>query len=150
MHMELEACWNETKWLFKSHDCIVNNIQEEYCLPMPLPIPPGYAHNLWRRSKMSIKGILSPPLSMILNTYYPLPPQPPRPSPQCDAPPRRPSVQQSPPQQQCSVTRVVTAEKTTVERSAGKKCMEENPEGRMDPESGHLESSSAGTGFEVP
>ena len=95
---------------------------------------------------MAIKGILPLPLKMILNTYYTLPPQPPQPSPQCDAPPRRPSVQQSPPPQQCYDTRVVAAEKTTVERSAENVCMEENTEGRMDPESGQLELSSTGTG----
>ena len=100
---------------------------------------------------MAIQGILLPPLKMILNTYYPLPsqPQPPWPSPHYDAPPRRSSAQ-SPPQQQCSITRVVTAEKTTMERLAEKKCIEENTEGKMGPERGELELSSAGTGFEAP
>ena len=89
MHMELEACWNKTKWLLRCHECIVNNIAEEYCLPMPLPISTDYADKLGKRSKMAIKDILPPPLKMIRNTYYPLPsqPQPPRPSSQCDAPP---------------------------------------------------------------
>ena len=117
MRMELKACWNETRWLLRCHESIVNNIPEEYCPPMPLLIYPDYADNLGRRSKMATKVILPSPLKMILNTYYPLPSpsQPRRPSPQCDTPPRRPSAQ-SPPQQQCSVTRVVTAGKTTVER----------------------------------
>ena len=93
---------------------------------------------------MAIKSILSPPLKMTLNTYYPLPSQSqtPRPSPQCDAPPRRASAK-SPPQQQCSVTRVVTVEKTTVERSAENVCIEESTEGEIEPELGELESSSA-------
>ena len=91
MSMELEACWNENEWLFKCYECIVSNIPEEYCPPMPLPIPPDYAHNLGMRSKMAITDTLPPPLNMILNTYHLLPSQPPRPSPQCDAPPRRPS-----------------------------------------------------------
>ena len=82
MHMELEACLNETEWLFKCHDCIGSNIPEEHCPLMPLPIPPDYVHNLERKSKMATKGILPPPLKMILNTYYQLPPQPPQPSPQ--------------------------------------------------------------------
>ena len=101
---------------------------------------------------MAIKGILPPPLKMILNTYHPLPsqPQPPRPLPQCDAPPRRLSIQ-STPQQQCSATRMVTAEKTTVERSAEKIYIEESTEGKMEPELGELESlSSAGTDLKHP
>ena len=114
---------------------------------------------------MATRGILPPPLEMIFNTYYPLPPQPPRPSPQYDAPPRRPPVQQSPPQQQCSGTRVVAAKKMTVERSVKNVCMEEgraekttvkrsaenvfmegHNEGGMNLEPGELDPSSAGTG----
>ena len=41
MHMELEACWNETEKLFKCHDFIVDNIPEEHCPRCPylfLPI----------------------------------------------------------------------------------------------------------------
>ena len=140
MRMKLEACQNETEWLFKCHDCIVNNHTEERCCPpMPLPIPPDYVQTLERRSKMAIKGILPPPLKMILSMYYPLLPQPPRPSPQCDVPSRRPPVQQSPPQQQCFDTRVVAAEETTVERSAKNVCMGVNTEGGIDPEPGKLE-----------
>ena len=138
--------------LLRCHECIVNNISEEYCPPMLLPIPSDYADTLERISKMAIKGVLPLPLKMILNTYYPLPsqPQPPRPLPQCDAPPRRLSIQ-STPQQQCSATRMVTAEKTTVERSAEKKCIEESTEGKMEPELGELESSSsAGTDLKHP
>ena len=151
MRIELEGGWNETRWLLRRHEGRVNNVPEEYCPSVLLLIPPDYADNLGRRSKMAIKGILPPPLKIILNIYYPLrsPPQLPRPSPQCAAPPRRPSVQ-SPPQQQCSVTRVVKAEKTTVERSAERACMEESTEGKMNPELGGLESSSAGTGSEAP
>ena len=150
MHMELEACWNETEWLLRCHECIVNNIPEEYCSPTPLPIPPDYAHNLGRRSKMAIKSILPPSLKTVLNTYNSLPPQPSQPSPQRNATPQRRSVQQSPPPQQCSVTRVAAAEKTTVERSPEKACMEESTEGRMEPEPGELEPTSTGTGFEAP
>ena len=160
IHVELEACWNVTEWLFKCHNCIVNNIPKEHCPTIPLPIPPDYVHNLGRRSKMAIKGILPPPLKMILNTYYPLPSQPPRPSPQCDAPPRRPHVQQSPRQQQCSGTRAAAAEKTTLGRSAENVCTEGQNKGGIDPEpgeleppssdTGQLESPSAGTGFETP
>ena len=99
---------------------------------------------------MAIKGILPPPFKMIVNTFYPLLPQPPRPSTQCDVPLRRPPVQQSPPQQQCSGTRVVVTEEMTVERSAKNVCIEGHTEGRMNPKRGQLESSSAGTGFETP
>ena len=90
MILELEVCWNESMWLLRYHEWIINSIPEEYFPPMPLPIPPDYAENLARRSKIVIKSILSPPLKMVLNTYYPLPsqPQPPRPLPQCDGPPR--------------------------------------------------------------
>ena len=112
---------------------------------MPLPIPLDYVQTLGRRSKGAIKGILTPPFKMTLNTYYPLPPQPPRPSPQCDVPSRRPLVQQSPPPQQCFGTRVVAAEKTTVERSAKNTYMEGHNEGGMDLDPGGLEQSSAGT-----
>ena len=148
--MELNACWKETRWRLRCHEGIVNNIPKENYLPMPLPIPSDYADNLGRRSKMVIKDIFPPPLKMILNTYYSLPGQlqPPRPSPQSDAPPRRPSVPTRR-QQQCYVTRVVMADKTTVERSAEKVCMEESTESKMEPELGELELSSAGTGLEA-
>ena len=144
MRMELEACQNETEWLFKGHDCMVNNLPEERCPPMPLLIPPDYVQNLGRRSKMAIKGVLPPPFKVILNTYDPLSPQPPQPSPQCAVPLRRPPVQQSPSQQQCSGTRVVTVKEMTVERSAKNVCMEGHNEGGMDPEPGQLEQSLAG------
>ena len=67
--MELEACWTETEWLVKCHDCIVNNIAEEHCPPMPLPIPPDYVHNL-ERSEMAVKGILPPPLRYSTRTTH--------------------------------------------------------------------------------
>ena len=72
MYMELEACWNESRRLLRCHECIVNNIPEEYCPPMTLPIPLDYVDNLGRRSEMARKDILPPPLKMILNTYFPL------------------------------------------------------------------------------
>ena len=122
-------------------------------MPIYASTPSRYVDNLARRSKIARKGILPPPLKIILNTYYPLssqPQQPPQPSPQCDVPPRRPSAQ-SPPQQQCSVPRVVTPEETTVERSAKKVtpldvcvCMDERTEAKMEPERRQLESLSAG------
>ena len=151
-HMELGASQNETEWLFKYHDCIVNNIPEERWPPMPLPISPDYVQNLGRRAKMAIKGVLPTPLKMMLNTHYPLRSQPLRPSPQCDVPSQRPPAQQSPPPQQCSGTKVVAAEETTVERSAKavRVYMKGSNEGRMDPDRGQLESPSAGTGFETP
>ena len=44
------------------------------------------------------------------------------PSPQCDVPPRRPSAR-SPPQQQCYIPRVATAEETTVEEERAEQRM---------------------------
>ena len=62
-----------------------------------------------------------------------------------------------PPQQQCSVPRVVTAEKPTVERSAEKiipldvrVCIDKGTEGKMKPERGALESQQADTGPGAP
>ena len=58
MCMELEACWNETERLFKCHDCIVNNIPEEYCPPMPLPVPPDYANNLIEEGRVATIAVV--------------------------------------------------------------------------------------------
>ena len=81
--------------------------------------------------------------------------QSPQPSPQCDVPPQR-SSSRSPPQQ-CSISRVATVEKTTVEPSAEEVIpldvrvyMEERTEGKIQPERGALKSQRAGTGPGAP
>lgn len=35
MHINHEACWDESTWLLRYHDCTFNNIPEDYCPPMP-------------------------------------------------------------------------------------------------------------------
>ena len=56
---------------------------------MSLAVPPDYVENLNKRSEMTRKGILPPPLKMILKTPYPLPvhQQPPPTSPPLEIPP---------------------------------------------------------------
>ena len=46
MQMELEACRDEGKQIFRCNHCIINNYPEVYWPPMPLPISPGYAKRL--------------------------------------------------------------------------------------------------------
>ena len=58
--VELEACRDECKWLLRCHHCIVNNLPEKYCPPMPLPISLDYAKHFMRRWEMAKKGILPP------------------------------------------------------------------------------------------
>ena len=62
MHLELEACLEESNWMVRSHNCeALNYPQEEYpasLLPAP---PPNYVDNLQSRlikvSEWNIPGI---------------------------------------------------------------------------------------------
>ena len=47
-------------------------MSREYCPSMPLPVPPDYIKNLSKISEMATKGVLPPPLKMILEARYPL------------------------------------------------------------------------------
>ena len=73
MQMGFKAYRDELDWLARCYLCAVNIYPEEDCPPMPLPVAPGYAKNLARRSEMAQKAMLPPTLKMVLKTYYPLP-----------------------------------------------------------------------------
>ena len=45
MQMELEACRDELDWLIRGCVYAVNDYLEEYCPPIPLPIPPATIKN---------------------------------------------------------------------------------------------------------
>ena len=57
MQRELEVCGGEFDWLTRYYICAVNDYQEEYCPPMPFPVPPGYNTNLEKRAQMTANGI---------------------------------------------------------------------------------------------
>ena len=82
------ACRDELDWLIRCYHCAFNNYPEEYCPPRPLTIPSNYQNKLCRKTEMTAKGTLPPPLKVILKTYYPLAgeQQPPAPPP-LDIPP---------------------------------------------------------------
>ena len=73
MQTKIEACRNELDWLLKCYLCAVNDYPEEYCPPRPLQVFSGYHTKLVTRAKMAVRGILPPPLKMILKKHFPLP-----------------------------------------------------------------------------
>ena len=77
MHVELVACRDEFDWLIRCYIYAANSYTEEYCPPMPLPIPSDYIKNLENKSEMTAKCILPPTLEIIMKTHYPLPGKPP-------------------------------------------------------------------------
>ena len=133
-------CRDKPDWLMRCYQCAVNNYPEENCPPMPLILPNGHT-SLCKKAEVAAKGILPPPLKMVLKTHYPLRvKQQPQTSP--------PSNNRHPLHRCCQVLSLVVRRRPDRQRVQvfGE---EKNIEGKIEPERRMLESSMSSTGVEA-